>query len=130
MNEDLDQRSLLRKYERELKQLRQELQTRSRSVTDKRRMLEIENQRRRAEADKMAAIRELEERSQEMMREKGEKRKLEERIANLTSQMLVGRDSGNSGNAGGVGGMAQQDTPAFRTALKEQQVSMSTKFSI
>jgi kinesin family protein 3/17 len=97
-------------------------------------MLEIENQRRRAEADKMAAIRELEERSQEMMREKGEKRKLEERIANLTSQMLVGRDSGNSGNAGGVGGMAQQDTPAFRTALKEQQVKILSirvrKFSI
>ena len=126
VNEDLDQRSLLRKYERELKQLRSELQTRSQSVTDKRRMLEIENQRRRAEADKMAAIRELEERSQEMMREKAEKRKLEQRIANLTSQMLVG--AGHTGGSGG-NGVAHEDTLAFRTALKEQQERMKTEYA-
>ena len=60
LNEDLDQKSLLRKYERELKRLRAELEERSRNVVDKRRLLELDEQRRRAEADKMAAIRALE----------------------------------------------------------------------
>ena len=57
INEDLDQKSLLRKYERELKRLRAELEERSRNVVDKRRLLELDEQRRRAEADKMTAIR-------------------------------------------------------------------------
>lgn len=46
-------------------------------------------QKRRAEADKMAAICALESRSLEFMREKLAKRKLEERIQELTSQMLT-----------------------------------------
>ena len=71
INEDIDQRSLLRKYERELKKLRAELNNRSRNVVDKRRLLELDEQRRRAEQDKMAAIRALaEKRSMEFMREK------------------------------------------------------------
>lgn len=90
INEDLDQKSLLRKYERELKRLRAELEEKSKNVVDKRRLLELDEQRRRAEEDKMAAIRALEERSLEFLREKEEKRKLEERILTLTSQMFVG----------------------------------------
>lgn len=90
INEDLDQKSLLRKYERELKRLRAELEERSRNVVDKRRLLELDEQRRRAEADKMAAIRALEARSLEFMKEKEEKRRLEERITMLTNQMIRG----------------------------------------
>lgn len=52
--------SLLRKYERELKRLRAELEERSRNLVDKRQLLFVEGERRRAEADKMAAIRALE----------------------------------------------------------------------
>ncbi|MFN3520511.1 MAG: hypothetical protein ACK4YT_13785, partial [Sphingomonas sp.] len=55
VNEDIDQKSLLRKYERELKRLRQELAMRSRNVVDKRRLLEMDEQRRRAEEDKVCA---------------------------------------------------------------------------
>jgi len=90
VNEDLDQKSLLRKYERELKRLRAELEERNRSVVDQRRLLELEEQRKRAEADKMAAIRALEARSLEFMREKEAKRHLEERIATLMGQMIRG----------------------------------------
>ncbi|CAM9553013.1 unnamed protein product [Chrysoparadoxa australica] len=90
VNEDLDQKSLLRKYERELKRLRAELEERSRNVVDKRQLLQLEEERRRAEADKMAAIRALEARSQEFLQEKEEKRRLEERIQSLTSQMIRG----------------------------------------
>eukprot|EP01039_Chlorochromonas_danica_P003770 gene3770-4120_t len=91
VNEDLDQKSLLRKYERELKQLRAELEERSKNVVDKRRLLELDEQRKRAEADKVAAIRALEARSLEFMKEKEEKKKLEERIATLMNQMIRGQ---------------------------------------
>ena len=55
----------------------------------------------------MAAIRALEARSLEFMREKQQKKKLESRIATLQSQML--------------GGMGLTNTPAFRNALKEHR---------
>lgn len=41
VNEDLDQRALLRKYERELKILRSELKQRNADLVDKRRLLEV-----------------------------------------------------------------------------------------
>ena len=40
VNEDVDQRTLLRKYERELRRLRAELQQRQRELVDKRHLLE------------------------------------------------------------------------------------------
>jgi hypothetical protein len=110
INEDMDQRSLLRKYERELKKLRAELENRTKQVVDKRRLLELDEQRRRAEQDKMAAIRALEKRSLEFMREKQEKKRLESKINSLQGQMLMGGLEKNI-----------VATPAFRAALKEQR---------
>jgi len=92
LNEDLDQKSLLRKYERELRQLRSELDERTRDLVDKRRLLEVDEQRRKAEADKLRAITELEMRSKEFLVEKQEKRDLEKRITELQSQLLGGDD--------------------------------------
>lgn len=63
----------------------------------------MEEQKRRAEADKLAAITALEQRSREFMREKEEKRRLETRIANMQSQLLIG-------------GSKLEDTPVFRWA--------------
>lgn len=107
INEDLDQKALLRKYERELKKLRSELDERSRNVVDKRKLLELEEEKRRAEEDKLAALVALEKRSKEFMQEKEEKRRLEERIVSMQSQLLVG-------------GHNLADTPAFRTALQQE----------
>lgn len=125
VNEDLDQKSLLRKYERELKRLRAELDEKSRNVVDKRRLLELDEQRRRAEEDKMAAIRALEERSREFMKEKEEKKKLEQRISMLTSQMLMSSQrkptTGADGNHVGGGGAFDAEDPAVRDAIKEHQ---------
>ena len=104
VNEDLDQKSLLRKYERELKRLRAELDAKSKNVVDKRRLLELDEQRRRAEADKMAAIRALEARSLEFMQEKEEKAKLEERISTLMGQMIQSSDKEGAGPAMGAVG--------------------------
>ena len=42
VNEDVDQRALLRKYEQELKKLRYELEERSRQVVDKEQVLKLE----------------------------------------------------------------------------------------
>lgn len=88
VNEDLDQKSLLRKYERELRRLRQELDERAKNVVDKRALLQLEEQRRKAEADKMRAITELERRSRDFLREKREKSELEDKINAMQSQML------------------------------------------
>jgi hypothetical protein len=46
--------------------------------------------KKRAEEDKMAAITALESRSREFMNEKEEKKKLEEKIKMLNSQLLIG----------------------------------------
>eukprot|EP01041_Mallomonas_annulata_P005221 gene5221-10450_t len=101
VNEDLDQKSLLRKYELELKRLRAELEAKSKNVVDKRKLLELDEQRRRAEADKMAAIRALESRSLEFLKEKEEKKRLEQRISTLMSQMIRGeKERGALGDGG------------------------------
>ena len=88
VNEDLDQKSLLRKYERELRRLRQELDERTKNLVDKRALLQLDERRRKAEADKMRAITELERRSRDFLKEKKEKSELEERINAMQSQML------------------------------------------
>ena len=124
-------------------------------MVDQRRLLELDEQRRRAEEDKMAAIRALEARcvcvcvrlvlcvlvcacvcgekcgvcdvsvcecvcvcvcvcalarSRDFMREKAEKRALEERISALQSQIVTGGAPSNV-----------KETPAFRNAVKEHQ---------
>lgn len=124
INEDLDQKSLLRKYERELKILRAELEARNKNVVDKRKLLELEEQRRRAEADRMSAIKALEARSIEFMREKEEKKKLEQRIAMLVSQMTGGDGSSlpNLARAGLDMSMTQD------LALKQQQEKLREEY--
>jgi hypothetical protein len=132
VNEDLDQKSLLRKYERELKKLRAELEERSKNVVDKRRLLELDEQRRRAEADKMAAIQALEKRSREFLQEKEEKKRLEQRIAMLMSQMIRSERGHDTSGGGGVGGMGSSsggvgnemtmppNAPEIQVLMKEQ----------
>ncbi len=90
INEDLDHRALLRKYEMELKKLRDELEERNRQVVDSEAVMRLEQQRKRAEEDKAVVVKELEVRSREMIVEKEEKKRLEEKIKVLNSQLLVG----------------------------------------
>ena len=65
----------------------------------------MEEQKRRAEADKLAAITALEQRSREFMQEKEAKRRLEQRIAAMQSQLLIS-------------GQKIEDTPVFRCVKK------------
>lgn len=63
----------------------------------------MEEQKRRAEADKLAAITELEQRSREFLQEKEEKKRLEAKIEAMQSQLLIG-------------GNKLEDSHAFRCA--------------
>ena len=92
------------RYERELRKLRAELQRRSKEVVDKRRLLEVEEQKRRAETEKLEVLKALEARSREFMAEKEGKRALEAKIAAMQGQLLVG-------------GAKPEDSPTFRTLL-------------
>jgi hypothetical protein len=90
INEDLDHRALLRKYELELKKLREELEQRNRHMVDSEAVLRLEQQKKRAEEDKQAAVAALEASSKEFIKEKEEKKRLEEKIKALNSQLLQG----------------------------------------
>ena len=86
INEDVDQRALLRKYEQELRRLKIELEEKNRGGgTDSQKIVQMEDNMRRAEEDKVAAITALEARSREYLMEKEEKRKLEEKIKMMNS---------------------------------------------
>ena len=65
VNEDVDQRALLRKYEFELKRLKTELDERNKTLIDKTRLMQLEEDKRKAEQDKNAAMAALEARSRE-----------------------------------------------------------------
>lgn len=115
VNEDLDQRTLLRKYERELRRLRAELQQKSKDLVDKRLVLQIEEERRREQADKIAAIHALERQSQEIMKHKQAMAALQTRIASMQSQLLVG-------------GQKIEDTPQFRSLLAKEQARIRQQY--
>jgi len=93
------------------------LEERSKTVVDKEQILKIEQDRRRAEEDKMAAITALEARSREFMLEKEEKKKLEEKIKMMNSQMLVG-------------GKKVEDLPQFKTAIEEHQKIIRQEYEV
>lgn len=95
-------------------------------MVDKRRLLELDEQRKRAEADKMAAIKALELRSQEFLMEKEEKRKLEQRIASLMNQMIRGERT-NVGKQGSLDGSMDAD-PEVQIMMKEQQDKLRQEY--
>ena len=108
VNEDENHRTLLKKYERELKRLRAELQARSKDLVDRRLVLQLEEARRKEQADKMAAMSALERQSAEIARQKAAMASLQKRISSMQSQLLVG-------------GQSVQDTPAFKSMLAQEQ---------
>jgi kinesin family protein 3/17 len=88
LESEVDQGALLREYAAQLASLRQELATRSKSLGDSARLLELEQMHRRAEEDRLEAMRALEQRTSEYLGEKAHKRALEARIVAFESQLL------------------------------------------
>jgi kinesin family protein 3/17 len=81
LNEDLDQKALLRKYEKEIKKLRSELEQKTKTVGDKRRLLQLQHQKEQAEKDKESVLIQLQLQSEEFMRAKEDKERLEQRLS-------------------------------------------------
>eukprot|EP00958_Prasinococcus_capsulatus_P009935 scaffold965_cov344-Prasinococcus_capsulatus_cf.AAC.3 len=72
---------------------------------DKRRLLELEEEKRKAEQDRIAVITDLQTMSHEFMQEKEEKQKLEEQIQRMQSQLLTG-------------GSKIEESPAFQQRVE------------
>lgn len=117
VNEDVDHVTLLRKYERELRKLRAELQQRSKDLVDKRLVLQLEEARRREQADKIAAITALEKQSVEIARQKAAMAQLQKKIASMQSQLLIG-------------GQKVEETPEFRTLLAAEQARIRQQYEV
>ena len=90
VNEGVDDRSLLRKYERELIRLRGELKERGENVVDARRLMRVAEEKRRVEEDKAEALERVKALSESLQREKALKRGLEAKIEEMNGRMLVG----------------------------------------
>lgn len=90
INEDLDQRAMIHKYEAELKKLRKDLQQRNKYLVDKSKVIQLEEEKRRAEEDRVAALTALEEQSREFLKEREEKKRLEEAIKDMESRVMMG----------------------------------------
>ena len=84
INEDVDQRTLLRKYEIELRRLKQELDNRTNQPATEQ-ISQIEMEKKQAEKDKNAAITALELRSREFLQEKEQRKFLEQKIQAMNS---------------------------------------------
>lgn len=119
VNEDLDQKALLQKYEAELKKLRSELSQKTKGLVDRRKLLQLEEERRKAEQDKLAAMVALEAQSREILREKEEKRKLEDRISDMQGQIVIGGHTTNI-----------QETHAFREMLQKEHDRIRSEYEM
>ena len=129
INEDLDQKALIRQYEEELKKLRVELDQKnklinnnnivgsisSNNLNENELLSKMEEQKKRAEEDKNLAIIALEQASKQYLQERDEKKRLESKIQMMNSQVLVG-------------GAKIEDTPQFRNALEAKKSVLLKEF--
>ena len=94
-----------------------ELNEKNRHINSHSHLLQLEEEKRRAEQDKAAAINALEERNREYIMERDEKKRLEEKIRALNSQMLIG-------------GKKIEETPQFRSLLEEKQKLIRQEYEL
>ncbi|KAM3141803.1 hypothetical protein pb186bvf_006125 [Paramecium bursaria] len=107
INQDQDQGALLRKYQQEIAKLKAELEERGKLPLD-RILSDLEKEKQKALEDKQEVMSAYEQRSKEYFQEKEYRKKLEEKLTALNSQMLVG-------------GQKIEETPQFQSALEKQQ---------
>ncbi len=111
----MDHRALIRQYEVELRKLRSELDEKTRLIHSNEVVIQLEEEKKRAEEDKQAAIHALEQASKQYLQEREEKKRLEIKISMMNSQLIVG-------------GHKIEDTPQFRSALEERQTILLKEF--
>ena len=107
INEDLNNRALIRQYETELKNLKNELEMKNKMMLSNELVMKLQEEKEQALQDKNEAIKELEKASRQYLIEREEKLKLEKKIQMMNSQMIIG-------------GHKIEETPQFKSALKNQ----------
>ena len=107
INEDVNNRALIRQYEIELRNLRNELEQKNRMIQSNELIMQLQEEKEQAEQDRNEAIRELEKASRNYLIEREEKMNLEKKIKMMNSQMITG-------------GHKIEETPQFQHALKSQ----------
>ena len=107
INEDVNNRALIRKYENELKNLKNELELKNKLLKNNGLVMQLQEEKEQALQDKNEAIRELEKASKQYLIEREEKLKLEKKIQMMSEQMITG-------------GHKIEETPQFQNALKNQ----------
>ena len=107
INEDVNNRALIRKYENELKNLRNELELKNKMLNNNGLVMQLQEEKEQALMDKNNAIKELEKASRQFLIEREEKLKLEKKIQMMSEQMITG-------------GHKIEETPQFQNALKNQ----------
>ena len=108
INEDVNNRALIRKYEIELKNLRSELELKNKMLKNNGLVMQLQEEKEQALMDKNNAIKELEKASRQFLIEREEKLKLEKKIQMMSEQMITG------------GHKKIEETPQFQNALKNQ----------
>lgn len=117
INEDINKKATIRQYEMELKRLRNELAEKDKMIQSNAIIVQLEDEKRRAEEDKNAAIEALEQASKSFLNEREDRKKLESKILMLNSQMLIG-------------GHKIEDTPQFRKAIELKESIMTREFDL
>ena len=107
INEDVNNRALIRKYENELKNLKNELELKNKMLKNNGLVMQLQEEKEQALQDKNEAIKELEKASRQYLIEREEKLKLEKKIQMMSEQMITG-------------GHKIEETPQFQNALKNQ----------
>ena len=108
INEDVNNRALIRKYENELKNLRSELELKNKMLKNNGLVMQLQEEKEQALMDKNNALQELEIASKKYIIEREEKLKLEKKIQMMSEQMITG------------GHKKIEETPQFQNALKNQ----------
>lgn len=90
INEDIDSKGMIQRYELELKKLRSELTEKNKSSIDKNKLIQLESEKKQAELDKEEAMNQLQERNNEWLKEREDRKGLEEKIKLLENKIVKG----------------------------------------
>jgi len=114
VNEDLNNKTLIKKYELELKKLREEL-NKHMDPSKNYLLIQLEDKKNQAENEKMSALSALDEAGRKFLQEREEKKILEKKILMMNSQMISG-------------GQKIEETQVFKKALENQQNNLMKEF--
>ena len=90
INQDIDSKAMLSRYEKEIQQLRNELEERNKHLVDASKLFQLEEEKKRLEEDRVAALEALEKQSKDFLQEREEKKRLEQMIKQLESSVVFG----------------------------------------